>query len=167
MTTLFNIKQSDLNKLTLKDYFKTIEFALDKNNGVDRLTEFLTEQPFSETKPYLTRTQLNPIDKRFKQIELVYKDSHKVKAIVWDLKISLSQLTDIFGEPIIQNEPYSDSTVFAFRSKNENIEIIKTRHPEWLTIDGNKKTFEYTDKNKQKNKIIDPEFSFIQLDIKD
>ena len=167
MTTLFNIKQSDLNKLTLKDYFKTIEFALDKNNGVDRLTEFLTEQPFSETKPYLTRRQLNPIDKRFKQIELVYKDSHKVKAIVWDLKISLSQLTDIFGEPIIQNEPYSDSTVFAFRSKNENIEIIKTRHPEWLTIDGNKKTFEYTDKNKQKNKIIDPEFSFIQLDIKD
>jgi hypothetical protein len=167
MAMLFNIKQSDLDKLSLKDYFKTIEVALDKNNSVDRLTEFLTSQPYSETKPYLTRRQLKPIDKRFKQIELVYKDSNKVNAIVWDLNISLSQLKDIFGEPIIHNEPYSDSTAFAFRSKNKNIEIIKTRHPEWLTFKGDKKVFQYADSNKQKHEISDPEFSFVQYDIND
>ncbi len=165
MTTLLNLDQTDLIKLSIEDYFKTIELAIDKIVTVDQLTVFLTDQSYAETKPYLTRRQLKPIDKKFEQIELVYKDSYKVSAIVWDFKTSLSQLTDIFGEPIIHNEPYSDSTAFAFRSKNENIKIIKTRYPKWLTKLDDKETFEYLDTDNKKVEIKNPEFTFVQFDI--
>jgi hypothetical protein len=165
MTTLFELRENELEKLSLKDYFKTIELAINKALSIDKLTDFLSVDPYSETKPYLTRRQLIPKDKRFKQIELVYKDSNKASAIVWDMTISLSQLTDIFGEPIIHNEPYSDSTAFAFRSNNQDIEIIKTRHPKWLTKFEGKNIFEYQDKDNQKVKLVDPEFSFIQFDL--
>jgi hypothetical protein len=165
MTTLFDIKQNELEKLSIKDYFKSMELAIDSALSVDELTAYFTNQPYVETKPYLTRRKLTPNDTRFKQIELVYKDSKKVDAIVWDFTISLSQLTDIFGAPIIHNEPYSDSTAFAFKSNNQDIEIIKTRHPKWLTMIKGKKAFEYQDEDNQKVELIDPEFTFIQFDL--
>lgn len=163
MTALFDLKQNELEKLSIKDYFKSIELAIDSALSVDELTDFFNVQTYVEIKPYLTRRRLTPNDTKFKQIELVYKDSNKVDAIVWDITISLSQLTDIFGEPIIHNEPYSDSTAFAFKSNNQDIEIIKTRHPKWLTLVKGKKVFEYLGEDKQKIELVDPVFSFIQF----
>ena len=165
MTAMFDLNRNELEKLSLKDYFKSIELAIDSAFSVDKLTDFFTVQTYLETKPYLTRRRLIPNDTRFKQIELVYKDSNKVSAIIWDITISLAQLADIFGEPIIHNEPYSDSTAFAFISMNKNISIIKTRHPEWLTKVKSKNIFEYQDKDKQKVELNDLIFSFIQFDL--
>ncbi len=166
MTTLFDLKQNELEKLSILDYFKSIELAIGSELSVGKLTDFFTVHSYSETKPYLTRRRLIPNDTRFKQIELVYKDSNKVSAIVWEITISLSQLTTIFGEPIVHNEPYSGSTAFAFRSSNQDIEIIKTRHPEWLTKLESKNVFEYQDQDNQKVELVDPEFSFIQFDLR-
>lgn len=166
MAALFDLKQNELEKLSIKDYFKSIELEINSALSVDKLTDFFTVQSYVESKPYLTRRRLIPNDTRFKQIELVYKDSNKVRAIVWGITISLSQLTNIFGEPIIHNEPYSDSTAFVFRSSNQDIEIIKTRHPEWLTKLESKNVFEYQDKDNQKVELVDPEFSFIQFDLR-
>lgn len=165
MTTLFDLKQNRLEMMSLKDYFRSIEHSIDSAMSVDNLTNFFTFQTYSEAKPYLTRRVLKPNDTRFKQIELVYKDSNKVIAIVWGITISLSQLADIFGEPIIHNEPYSDSTAFAFSSSNQEIETIKTRYPKWLTKLEGKNVFEYQDKNNQKVELVDPEFSFIQFNL--
>jgi len=166
MQTLSEIKLLDLQKFTLEEYFKVIELALEKKNSVDTLTELMTEQPYTETKPYLTRRQLKPTDNRFDKIELVYSNRSRVSAIVWDINIYLSKLIEIFGEPIIHNEPYSDSTAFAFRSKNDNIEFINTRHPKWLTQTENKMIFEYTDEYKLRQVIVDPNFSFVQFNIR-
>ena len=166
MTALFDLKQNELEKLSIKDYFKSIELAIDSALSVDELTEFFTVQTYVETKPYLTRRRLIPNDIKFKQIELVYKDSNKVDAIVWDITISLSQLTEIFGDPIIHNEPYSESTAFAFKSNNQDIEIIKTRHPKWLTQVKGRNVFEYQNEDNQKVELVNPEFSFIQFDLK-
>ncbi len=165
MNAVFDLKQHELEKLSVKDYFKRIELAINSALSVDELTDLFTDKAYVETKPYLTRRKLIPNDTRFKRIELVYKNNNKVDAIVWDITISLSQLTDIFGDPIIHNEPYSDSTAFAFKSKNQNVEIIKTRHPKWLTMVNGKKAFEYQDEDNQKVELVDPEFSFIQFDL--
>jgi hypothetical protein len=165
MTALFDLERNELDKLSIKDYFRSIELAINSALNVDELTDFFTVQTYVETKPYLTRRKLIPNDTRFKQIELVYKDSNRVDAIVWDITISLSQLTEIFGEPIIHNEPYSESTAFAFKSNNQDIEIIKTRHPKWLTMVKGKNVFEYQNEDNQKVELVDPEFSFIQFDL--
>ena len=111
----------------------------------------------------MNRRKLKPIDTRFDQIELVYDDKNTVSAIVWDLSIPLSKLTEIFGTPIIYNEPYSGTTAFAFKSANPNIEIIKTRHSEWLKKLKYNNFFEYQDKNNQKIELEDPMFSFVQF----
>ena len=165
MTTIFEHKNHELDKLSIKEYFKLMDSTIPNVCNVEDLTHFFTDEPFSETMPYLIRRKLNPNDKRFKNIELVYEDRNKVSAIVWDINISLSQLKDIFGEPVINNEPYSNSTSFAFSSANENISIIKTRHPKWLTLVKEKNTFEYLNSNNQKVELIDPDFSFIQIDL--
>ena len=167
MTSIIDLNPFDLEKLSIKNYFKTIESKLGKENSVDKLTNFFTAHPFSETKPYLTRRHLKPIDTRFRQIELVYEKQNTVRAIVWDLNIILSQLIDIFGVPIIHNEPYDYTTGFAFKSNNPNIGIIKTRHSEWLKKLNNKNAFEYKDKTKQKVELKDTVFSFIQFDLAD
>ncbi len=166
MTSLFDIKQAYLQSMSIKDYFKTIELSIGKNINVDKLSDFLTVLPYSETKPYLTRRNLIPVDKRFEKIELVYTNKNKINAIVWDISISLSELIEIFGEPIIHNEPYSHSTAFAFKSNNSDIEIIKTRYPDWLTKVKGKDIFEYQSKNNQKTELKNPQFKFIQIDIK-
>lgn len=167
MSSIFDLSQITLKKLSTREYFRTIESVIDKRLDVEKLSNFFTTEPYSETKPYLTRRQLIPIDKRFKKIELIYRDKHQVNAVVWDISITLTELTDIFGEPIIRNEPYSDSTAFGFKSKNHNIEIIETRHPQWLTKSPDKSTFEYEDKDKSTKTLIDPEFSFVQFKIAD
>lgn len=164
MTSLSNI-DSNLEKLPLKDYFKTIESIVTKDTSVEELTNFFTIKPYSETKPYLTRRHLIPMDKRFKEIEIVYKTARTAKAIVWNLNIFLSQLVDMFGEPIIHNEPYSDSTAFAFKSINPGIEIITTRHLKWLTKLADKNGFGYQDEQ-HKIQLLDPEFTFIQFSLK-
>jgi hypothetical protein len=166
MNSIFDLTQVDLENLTTGEYFERIESVVDKKMDIERMTELFSLGHYSETKPYLIRRQLIPADKRFSQIELVYEAPHRIEAIVWHIRVSLSQLTDYFGEPIIHYEPYSNSTVFAFRSKNHNIEIIETRHPGWLTkLTDN--TFEYESKDKSIQTLIDPEFSFIQFDIAD
>lgn len=163
MTDLFDIKQNDLEKMSIKDYFKSIESSINSGISIDKLTAFFTFEDFVETKPYLIRRKLIPFDKRFKQIELVYKNKDKVDAIVWELTISLSQLIDIFGIPIIYHEPYSESTAIVFKSSNHDISIV-TRHQKWITILKNN-VFEYLNEDNQKSEIVDPEFSFVQFNL--
>jgi hypothetical protein len=167
MNSIFDLTQIGLENLTTREYFKTIESVFDKQMDVERMTKLFSSERYSETKPYLTRRQLIPADRRFTQIELVYKAPHRIEAIVWDIRVSLSQLTDFFGEPIVHNEPYSNSTAFGFKSKNHDIKIIETRHPEWLTKSTDKRTFEYEGKDKSIKTLIDPEFGFIQFKIAD
>lgn len=156
--------KTELSQLSLKDYFKKIEDILSVNYTLEELTKLFSDQPFTETKPYLIRRQLRPFDNRFSEIEIVY-DNEKVGAIVWDLKILLSQLTDFFGQPHIHNEPYDNSTAFTFISQNPRIQIIKARHPKWLTELTHKNGFEYRDEKNNYIEIKDPEFSFIQFSL--
>ncbi|MBB1287419.1 hypothetical protein HRH25_23800 [Flavisolibacter sp. BT320] len=162
MTSLARLDFEALEKKSIKEYFQTIETTLNADNPADELTHLFTDKPFADTKPYLTRRKLIPNDIRFEQIELVYETPKKVKAIVWDLKILLSQLVDIFGKPIIHNEPYSDSTAFAFKSDNPHIEIIKTRPPQWLTQLKDKNGYSYQEGN-QRIELVDPEFPLFNL----
>ncbi|MEJ8844566.1 hypothetical protein WG954_19390 [Lacibacter sp. H375] len=110
------------------------------------------------------RRKIKSTDRRFESFEIVYDKPEKINAIVFDLKIKLSELEALFGAPIIHNEPYDESTAFAFKSTNPDIEIIKTRHPKWLTKN-KEKEFEYSEDNNS-YKLSDPEFSFIQFDFK-
>jgi len=59
MTSIIDLNPVELEKLTIEDYFKTIESTIGKDNRVDKLTDFFTEQPFSEFKSYLNRTEEN------------------------------------------------------------------------------------------------------------
>ena len=165
MTQLTEISQIELSNLSLTEYFKRMEKLIDKSHSLNILTDFFTDEKFTETKPYLTRRKLVPKDKRFSEIEIVYDE--KIKAIVWDLKISLTNLTKTFGKPIMHNNYYDESTEFAFRSENLNIEIIKTRHPESLKKLDGENNFEYKTENGNETTINDPEFSFIQFSLKD
>jgi hypothetical protein len=144
-----------------------MEQAIKGALSVDKLTEYFNAESYLETKYYLTIRHLILKDKRFKQISLIYKDKNRVDTIIWDITISFSQLTEIFGEPIIHNEPYSDSTAFAFKSSNKAIIIIQTRYPEWLTMEKSKSVFEYQDKDNRKIELANPEFSFIQFKLFD
>ena len=164
MTQLTEISQIELANLSLADYFQKMESLLNKSLSLDVLTDFFTDEKYEETKPYLTRRKLIPKDKKFSEIEIVYDE--KVEAIVWDIKISLSKLTDIFGNPIMHNEYYSESTAFAFKSKNPDIEIINTRHPESLKKLESENKYEFTTENGNRIKISDPEFSFVQFSLK-
>ena len=164
MTQLTEISQIELSNLILIEYFKRMEKLIDKSLSLDILTDFFSDNKFTETKPYLTRRKLVPKDKRFNGIEIVYDE--KVKAIVWDLNISLSNLTKAFGKPIMHNSHYDDSTEFAFRSENPNIEIIITRHPESFKKLNGENNFEYKTENRNEITINDPEFSFIQFSLK-
>ena len=165
MTQLTEILQIELSNLSLYEYFKRMEKLIDKSISLNILTNFFTDKEFTETKPYLTRRKLLPKDKRFSKIEIVYDE--KIKAIVWDLNISLSNLTKTFGKPIMHNNYYDESTEFAFKSENPNIEIIKTRHPESLKKLNGENTYKFKTESGNETKIDDPEFSFIQFSLKD
>jgi hypothetical protein len=119
--------------VSLREYFLKIESKLKQEYHVDELTDFFTNQPYSETKPYYIRRQLIPRDKIFKQIELVCKLSGKVSAIVWYLDLYINDIVYIFGKPYINEEPFNESTQITFRSNNGNIEVIKTRIDSWVS----------------------------------
>lgn len=166
MTRLSDTLADILLRKDLKDYFKMIEESVDDNSDLDTLTKFFTDKPYTETKPYFTRRKLIPKDERFKDIEIVYDEKKDVKAITWEIIINLNQLIQIFGEPVIHNEPYSASTAFAFKSRNPKIEIIKTRYPEWLSENKNNREFDYNNDKGESGKILNPEFEFVQFNIK-
>ncbi|QBZ97570.1 hypothetical protein [Flavobacterium sangjuense] len=147
--------------INLKEYFHIWGNQDFSKLNLDLLTQLFTKSDFVETKPYLYRRKLIPNDSRFKQIELVYDEDQKVKAIVWDLNITYKDLKDYFGEPIIHYEYYSETTAFAFRSKNQDIEIISTRTSGKLNQLG-ESFFE----NESETKIENPEFTFIQFSLK-
>lgn len=165
MSNLGKQFREELQKLSLKDYFKRFEASIDNSIDLKSITDLFTTKNFIEEKPYLIRRMLMPIDNRFKNIEIVYDHNKKVKAIVWELKISLQELNEIFGEPIVYNEPYSNTTAFAFKSNNKCIEIIKTRFNGWLKKLDNEDGFE--DESKKTLKIYNPEFNFIQFSLMD
>lgn len=154
------IKIEELLNSSLKNCFKLIENDISKETTVDDYTKLFTNLPFTETKPYLIRRQVQPIDKRFTKIEIVYDENNNVRALVWYIKISLNQLRDFFGSETIQEEPYSGSTAFFFKSENKSIRVIKTRFPRYLEKNSDTNYFE-SDKSKIKN----PEFDFIQFDV--
>jgi hypothetical protein len=147
--------------VNLKEYFHIWGNQDFSKLNLDMLTQIFTKTNFVETKPYLYRRKLIPNDNRFKEIELVYDEDKKVKAIVWDLNITYKDLKDYFGEPIIHYEYYSETTAFAFRSKNQCIEIISTRTLGKLNQLGDS-LFE----NESETKIKNPIFTFIQFTLK-
>lgn len=150
------------NRLSTREYLKNFEKEIQKNTSVEALTKHFSSDDNSHTeKPYLYRRKIKSADRRFESFEIVYNNPEKINAIVFDLKIKLSELETLFGAPIIHNEPYDESTAFAFKSTNPDIEIIKTRHPKWLTKT-KEKEFEYSERNNS-YKLSDPEFNFIQL----
>ena len=111
-----------------------------------------------------------PKDKRFKEIEIVYdpNNSHKLKAIVWGFKITLRELSNLFGKPSLHYEPYSDSTVFAFNnSKNPDIDVIKTRYSQSSNDIIDLKGLELADLKGISNQILDLKFTFLQFNLKD
>ncbi len=169
MAVLDNIKRSELLNLSLEEYFHYFEKSLQKDVDLEWLTGLFTELPYQEKKPYLTRRSLVPKDKRFKQIEIVYyDDTNKVGAIVWDFKITLRELVDLFGKPILHYEPYDNTVAFAFISKNSNIDVIKTRcsassENEMIDL----KRVKLVDVKNISNQILDLEFTFLQFSLKD
>jgi hypothetical protein len=152
------------NRLSKSEYLKNFEKEIQKNTTLEALTKhFSKDGNYRTEKPYLYRRKINSSDPRFESFEVVYDKPEKINAIVFDLKIKLSELEALFGAPIIHNEPYDETTAFAFKSTNLDIEIIKTRHPKWLNKI-KEKEFEYSEHNNS-YKLIDPEFNFIQFDM--
>ena len=168
---IVGMTRAELLDLPLKEYFHYFENNLQKDVDLEQLTELFTELPYKETKPYLTRRLLLPKDERFKEIEIVYEinnnDRNKVKAIVWDFKITLRELVRFFGKPILHYEPYSDSAIFAFKSKNSNIDVIKTRYSRSSNAVIDYKQLELTDVGNIEDRILDLEFTFLQFNLRD
>jgi hypothetical protein len=154
------------NRLSQSEYLRSFEKEIQRNTTLETLTKhFSNDDDYHTEKPYLYRRKIKSPDPRFERFEIVYDNPEKINAIVFELKIKLSELETLFGAPIIHNEPYDETTAFAFKSTNPDIEIIKTRYPKWLTKI-KEMEFEYPEDNNS-YKLIDPEFSFIQFDIKE
>ena len=161
--------KEELIKLPLKGYFKQIEKNLTGVVDLESLTNLFTSQQYEEKTPYLIRRQLRPIDNRFSNIEIVYELGKPVGAIFWYFRkpLSLNQLIDCFGEPIVHNEPYSNTTAFAFRSKNPDIDVIEARCQEWITEMGNSTGgYEMEIEEERKRKIGNSEFNFIGIKLR-
>lgn len=159
------ICREQLQNASLSDYFKIVELNINHLLSIDFWTRLFSDLAYEEQRPYLTRRILIPSDPRFQQIELVYNhnsQNNQIVAIVWDLEISYSQLTKIFGEADIEFEGYSSSTSFKFKSKNPEIFIIKTRYPHNIEKINNI----FVDKTLNNEICIDPVFKFIQINIK-
>ena len=160
--------QNNINisqQLSTSEYLKYFEKEITKNFSLETLTRhFITDNNYYTEKPYLYRRKIKSADKRFESFEIVYDKSEKIHAIVFNLKIMLSKLQEIFGQPFMQNEPYSETTAFAFKSTNLDIDIINTRHIKWLTKTKNN-GYEYFE-NDNTYTLVDPEFSFIQFALK-
>ena len=155
---------STYDRLSTNEYLKIFEKEFQRNISLEDLTlHFTSDNNYHTEKPYLYRRIIKSDDKRFENFEIVYDKSKKIKAIVFNLNIKLSELQILFGQPFMQNEPYSNSTAFIFKSVNPDIEVAKTRHPKWLTKTKDNK-YEYASNNSS-YKLVDPEFNFIQFDI--
>jgi hypothetical protein len=120
--------------LSISEYLRNFEKEFQKNINLEDLTRHFTSDNYHRTeKPHLYRRIIKSTDRKFESFEIVHDESGKIHAIVFNLNIKLSELQALFGQTFLQNEPYSNSTAFTFNSTNPDIEIIKTRHPEWLT----------------------------------
>ncbi len=150
-------------ELSISEYLKHFEKEIKKSFNLETLTRhFVTDNNYYTEKPFLYRRKIKSADKRFESFEIVYDESKTIYAVIFDLKIKLRQLEAIFGQALINNEPYSDTTSFAFKAKNPEIEIIKTRYSAWLKRE---KGYDFIIEDTSK-RIFDPEFSFVQFDIK-
>lgn len=167
MKALGNMTREELTSLPLKNYFEWFEAELTKSIGLEELTELFTNRPYEEKKPYLIRRQLQPVDERFKKIEIVYDAGKPVGAIVWWFKVTLRELVNIFGKPILHYEPYSESMAFAFMSKNPDIDIIKTRYSQASNDMIELKELESVDVKSISDRILNLEFTFLQFDLKE
>jgi len=164
MKSFDKITKEDLLGLPLKSYFNYFANNLKKEVNLEFLTILFTELQFKEKKPYLTRRKLLPNDKRFKEIEIVYdkKSNNKVMAIVWDFQFTLRELLNLFGTPVIEYEPYSNTTYFKYIMKSD-IKFVKTGHQEHLNDIINLKKLELVDILSNNNRILDIEFTFLQM----
>ena len=165
MNIYSNITSNELIDLSLEEYFNYFENNLNKDIDIDLLSKLFTELPYTEKKPYLIRRQLQPKDKRFEKIEIVYDGDKNVGAIVWWFKVTLRELVHLFGKPILHYEPYSESAAFAFKSENPDIEIIKTRYSQSSESMVELKGDELTEFKNIGNQILDIEFSFLQFNL--
>ncbi|MEZ4804728.1 MAG: hypothetical protein R2852_04390 [Bacteroidia bacterium] len=102
------------------------------------LTELLSNNSFTETKPYLTRRKLNAEDKRFKYIELVYESPEQVGKIFWHLDINLSRLIEYFGNPRFHFTPHGNSTSIGFFDVENQFTGFETRYPGEVNVKGSK-----------------------------
>lgn len=160
---------SDLLNLTLKDYFEYFQNSLKKDVDLESLTRLFTKLPFKEKKPYLTRRLLLPEDNRFSEIEIVYDvlKSNKVGAIIWEFRSTFRELINLFGKPIIHYEPYSNSVVVAFKCDNPDIDVIKTRYSQSPDIMTELRKMESKDVKSIDNRLLELEFGFLQIDLRD
>ena len=49
MTSIIDLNPFELEKLSIKDYFKTLESTIGKDNNIDKLTDFLPNNPFQNS----------------------------------------------------------------------------------------------------------------------
>lgn len=150
---------------SLEIYFKFFEKKLEKDVDLEWLTDIFTEVPYTEKKPYLTIRHLIPKDKRFKEIEIIYdvNSKNKVKAIVWNFKVTLRELMHLFGKPNLKYEAYADSMLFTFSSNNCNIDVIKTRLPNPSEKIIGLREDELSNISTTTDGILDLEFIFLQF----
>jgi|SRR6218665_217323 len=158
-----NISYEELKKMSIKDYFKFFESFISKNSNIDGLTNLFTDKEFVDKKPYLYRRALSSRDDRFCKIEIVFDDENKLRAIVWDLEILLSDIVEIFGDFKLVNEPFSNTTAFIFESSNPQISEFKTRCSGWLVKSDSLESFVFYDQEKQNIEVHNPKVSFLQL----
>src|SRR5258705_7034192 len=105
------------NELSKNEYLKFFEKEYHRNINLKDLTvHFAIDNNYHTEKPYLYRRKIKSMDRRFESFEIVHDKIEKIHAIVFNLTIGLNELQALFGEPFIQNEPYSESTLFAFNS---------------------------------------------------
>jgi hypothetical protein len=161
---LLNQKISNIDS-PANEYLKKFEKEIQTDITLESLTQhFTTNNNYQSEKPYLYRRKIKSGDERFESFEIVYDESEKVLAVVFVLKIKLSELQTLFGKSLMHNEPYNESTAFAFKSSNPDIGIIKTRHSKSLTKT-KESEYEYSENNNS-HKFVDPEFSFVQFDLR-
>jgi hypothetical protein len=115
--------------LGLKTYFQEMKVLFQEHNDLNSLTELLGEKEFTETRPYLYRRKLNPRDKRFKYIELVYASPERVSKICWGIDISLSELRRYFDFPIFHYAPHGGATLIGFLNPEGKFTGFETIYP--------------------------------------
>jgi hypothetical protein len=119
----------DSGKTNLKEYFFEMKLLFQEQNDLNTFTELLGAKEFTETKPYLTRRKLTPKDNRFKYIELVYETPELINKVCWGLEISLSQLSEYFGNPRFHYAPHGSATMIGFFDLESEFTGFETIYP--------------------------------------